>query len=114
MSIDEKSVEPFKDLFTRREFRDILNLGESELLQAVSHRKGPDQEVRNMCREINEHGRGLYSRFIKNVGRNIYPVIVATDHEPEFSGVGSTFTLFLENGMSIVSNTHTHTHLAAA
>ena len=52
---------------------------------------------------MNNEGRGLYAKFIENVGRNIYPLIVATDHEPEFGGgVGSSFTLFLADGEFII------------
>ena len=63
-----------------------------------------------MCRELNQHGRAEYANFIHQVGRNIYPLIIASDHEPEFSGVGSTFTLYLEDGeLSLrVSLLYTH------
>ena len=54
--------------------------------------------MKALCRELNVHGRLLYKSFIERVGRNVYPVIIASDHEPEFSGVGTTFTLFLQDG----------------
>ena len=54
--------------------------------------------MKTLCRELNGHGRLLYKTFSERVGRNVYPLIVASDHEPEFSGVGTTFTLFLEDG----------------
>ena len=67
---------------------------EEVLIDVVSHRKDAEQEVKNVCREMNNKGRSLYSSFISNVGKSIYPLIVATDVEPGFSSVGSTFTLF--------------------
>ena len=45
--------------------------------------------------------RETYSNFIHQVGRNIYPFILASDYEPGFEGVGSTFTLFLRDGRYI-------------
>ena len=98
MSHNGGHMEPFKDLFTAGEFEGILNLGEEGLVDVVSHRKDENQEVKNVCRELNNEGRSVYSSFISNVGKNIYPLIVATDVEPNFSGVGSTFTLFLADG----------------
>ena len=102
MSLSKEVKEPFKDLFTLGEFDAIINLREDELLHAVSYRKDAEEEVKKVFRDMNNHGRDMYASFIQNVGRNIYPVIVASDHEPGFSGVGSTFTLFLANGESIL------------
>ena len=101
MSLSKEVKEPFKDLFTLGEFDAIINLREDKLLHSVSYRKDAEEEVKNVFRDMNNHGRDMYASFIQNVGRNIYPVIVASDHEPGFSGVGSTFTLFLADGESI-------------
>lgn len=35
-----------------------------------------------------------YQNFIRNVGQNIYPVIIASDYEPGKEGVGSTYYLY--------------------
>lgn len=35
-----------------------------------------------------------YQNFIRNVGRNIYPLIIASDYEPGKEGVGSTYYLY--------------------
>ena len=52
-----------------------------------------------MCaRSLNAFMRTEYKGFIHNVGRNIYPLIIASDFEPGFEGVGSSFTLFLRDG----------------
>ena len=101
MSLSKEVKEPFKDLFTLGEFDAIINLREDKLLHSVSYRKDAEEEVKNVFRDMNNHGRDMYASFIQNVGRNIYPVIVASDHEPGFSGVGSTFTLFLADGESV-------------
>ena len=98
MSLSDVRKEPFKDLFNEGEFESILNLSEEGLINIISHRRDAEQEVKNVCREMNNEGRSLYSRFISNVGKSIYPLIVAADIEPGFSGVGSTFTLLLADG----------------
>jgi hypothetical protein len=36
--------------------------------------------------------------MIHDIGRNIYPLIIASDNEPGLQGVGSTFTLFRRDG----------------
>ncbi|MCA9453933.1 MAG: hypothetical protein KC584_15120, partial [Nitrospira sp.] len=35
-----------------------------------------------------------YQNFIRNVGQNIYPLIIASDYEPGKEGVGSTYYLY--------------------
>ena len=35
-----------------------------------------------------------YQNFIRNVGQNIYPLIIASDYEPGQEGVGSTYFLY--------------------
>jgi len=35
-----------------------------------------------------------YQNFIRNVGRNIYPLIIASDYEPGKEGVGGTYYLY--------------------
>ena len=74
MSLSKEVEEPFKDLFTLREFASIINLSEDKLLHAVSYRQHEEEEVKNVFRDLNNHGRDLYASFIQNVGRNIYPV----------------------------------------
>jgi hypothetical protein len=50
-------------------------------------------------RELNLHGRSNYANYIKQVGRNIYPLIIATDDDNEQGGgVGTTLILYLEEG----------------
>ena len=108
MSFNEGCKEPFKDLFNVGEFEAILNLSKDDLINVVSHRKDAVQEVKNVCRDMNNEGRSLYSSFIANVGKTIFPLIVATDIEPGFSGVGSTFTLFLADGKTKLLGYNVH------
>lgn len=49
-------------------------------------------------RELNSRTRGHYARFISDLGRHIRPVLIASDYEPGFEGVGSTFTLLRRDG----------------
>lgn len=64
----------------------------------VAYRGGPNQALQLCTRQLNAFMRENYTSFINNVGRNIYPLILASDYEPGFEGVGSTFTLFLRDG----------------
>ena len=48
---------------------------------------------------MNTHIRSAYQPFIKEVGRNIFPVIIFIDHEADGpTGVGSTLTLYRADG----------------
>mmetsp|Transcript_900 Transcript_900/g.1944 ORF Transcript_900/g.1944 Transcript_900/m.1944 type:complete len:194 (+) Transcript_900:38-619(+) len=43
--------------------------------------------------------RSHYKDFIHQVGRNVFPLIIASDHEVDgYSGVGSTLTLYRDDG----------------
>jgi len=88
-----------QDLHRKDLFEEILNLSEQHLNDVVTYRKDCNREMVLTFRELNLHGRANYANFIKNVGRNIYPLIIASDHDNEQgSGVGTTFTLYLEDG----------------
>eukprot|EP00586_Coscinodiscus_wailesii_P016169 CAMPEP_0172515580 /NCGR_PEP_ID=MMETSP1066-20121228/269092_1 /TAXON_ID=671091 /ORGANISM="Coscinodiscus wailesii, Strain CCMP2513" /LENGTH=406 /DNA_ID=CAMNT_0013296691 /DNA_START=177 /DNA_END=1397 /DNA_ORIENTATION=- len=77
---------------------DILSLDESELISHIAYRGDHIEEIRHAARDYNKHNRANYAKFIEAVGRNIYPLIIASDHEQDYSGVGTTFTLFMKNG----------------
>ena len=88
-----------EDLHRKDMFEEILSLSEKDLKEAISYRKGCDKEMVLTFRELNLHGRSNYANYIKQVGRNIYPLIIATDHDNEQGGgVGTTFILYLEDG----------------
>ncbi|GJL73808.1 MAG: hypothetical protein NMNS01_30070 [Nitrosomonas sp.] len=57
---------------------------------AVHFRKQTYQAMRNM----DWFRKNNYQNFIRNVGQNIYPVIIASDYEPGKEGVGSTYYLY--------------------
>ena len=88
-----------QDLHKSEMFEDILKLSEHHLSDVVSYRRDSEKEMVLTFRELNLHGRSNYANFIKNVGRNIYPLIIASDYDKEIgTGLGTTFTLYLENG----------------
>lgn len=86
------------DLFAPGVANTILSLPLEDLQHAVSFRKDPIIDLKLACRDMNNHLRSDYSKFIHSVGRNIFPLIIATDASPGLFGVGTTFTLFLEDG----------------
>ena len=89
----------FLDLWNYDEFQQILSLEVEELTDVVTYRKDVNREVQFAFRDLNKLTRSHYAEFIKLVGRNIYPLIIATDSdESGYSGVGTTFTLYLEDG----------------
>ena len=77
---------------------EVLSLGLGELVSVVSYRGDPDRHLQLCARQMNSFMRENYKGFIYNCGRNIYPLIIASDYEPGFEGVGSTFTLYLRDG----------------
>jgi len=87
-----------KNLHSKEVFDSILNMAPEHLIGAIAHRKDKRREGNLACRDLNILSRANYAIFIEKVGTNIYPLIIATDHEENYAGVGSTFTLFLEDG----------------
>jgi hypothetical protein len=77
---------------------EVLSLGIPELIDIVTFRGDSDKHLQLCARQINTFMRTNYKPYIHNVGRNIYPLIIASDFEPGFEGVGSSFTLYLEDG----------------
>ena len=45
-------------------------------------------------RDMDWFRKNNYQNFIRNVGKNIYPLIIASDYEPGKEGVGSTYFLY--------------------
>ncbi len=77
----------------------------SELRTSCTSEGGSDAEVRNRIVDIHRYGRSAYGENIRKVGRNIFPLIIARDTEPEkdrldpgSQGVGGIYTLFLADG----------------
>ena len=57
---------------------------------AAQIRKQTYEAMRNM----DWFRKNNYQNFIRNVGQNIYPLIIASDYEPGKEGVGSTYYLY--------------------
>ncbi len=57
---------------------------------AAPFRKPTYEAMRNM----DWFRKNNYQNFIRNVGQNIYPLIIASDYEPGKEGVGSTYYLY--------------------
>jgi len=57
---------------------------------AAQFRKQTYEAMRNM----DWFRKNNYQNFIRNVGQNIYPLIIASDYEPGKEGVGTTYYLY--------------------
>ena len=80
--IDYKGVRPTVD----EEGTDPADIG----TDAAHFRKQTFEAMRNM----DWFRKNNYQNFIRNVGQNIYPLIIASDYEPGKEGVGSTYYLY--------------------
>ena len=73
----------------------------SSLVSQIATRGDQLQEIKHASRSTNQLIRSHYATFIHDVGRNVYPLIVFTDHEEDgLDGVGSTLTLYRADGSS--------------
>ncbi|WP_443147780.1 hypothetical protein [Nitrospira sp.] len=52
------------------------------------------QQTYEALRNMDWFRKNNYQNFIRNVGQNIYPLIIASDYEPGKEGVGSTYYLY--------------------
>ena len=79
----------------------LLDLPISSLVSQIATRGDQIQEIKHAARSTNQLIRSRYATFIHDVGRNVYPLIVFTDHEEDgLDGVGSTLTLYRADGSS--------------
>ena len=77
----------------------LLTLSKSDLQNQIATRGDHLQEIKHAARSTNKLIRSNYSTFIHDVGRNVYPLIIFTDYEEDaLSGVGSTLTLYRQDG----------------
>lgn len=76
----------------------ILGASISELVDPVSYRGNATQQYFEALRDIHLMMRENYLTAIYRIGRNIFPLIVASDNEPGLEGVGTSYTLYLEDG----------------
>jgi len=52
------------------------------------------QQTYEAMRNMDWFRKNNYQNFIRNVGQNIYPLIIASDYEPGKEGVGGTYYLY--------------------
>jgi hypothetical protein len=95
-SLDEEKT--IVRLHDRDMSEQVLRLDIPDLVDIVAWRGDQDHHLQLCARQLNAFMRNEYKGFIYNTGRNIYPLIIASDFEPGFEGVGSSFTLFLKDG----------------
>ncbi|UJR07857.1 hypothetical protein I4U23_012140 [Adineta vaga] len=69
-----------------------------DLSVIVGWRGTSAKQVLLATRDIHLGMRELYTDMIYQVGRNIYPCIIASDNEKQYAGVGSMFILYLKDG----------------
>ncbi len=55
------------------------------------------QQTYEAMRNMDWFRKNNYQNFIRNVGQNIYPLIIASDYEPGKEGVGGTYYLYRKN-----------------
>ena len=93
-----KTIDKF---FNPQEANAILGLTIEELQQPVSYRGNENKELLLTARHANSQMRKNYQEFIYEVGRNIYPLIIAMDKDTDSEGVGTSYTLFQEDGSTL-------------
>jgi tRNA(Arg) A34 adenosine deaminase TadA len=76
----------------------LLTTSNDKHRRTVAHRGTPTANLVKDIKELNTLVRTHYAKFITDVGLHLRPVIIASDYEPAFQGVGGTFKLFLEDG----------------
>ncbi|HNP27860.1 MAG TPA: hypothetical protein PKK23_02365 [Nitrospirales bacterium] len=79
------------------DYKGVRPTGEGE--KGESGRPGTDadhvkQQTYEAMRNMDWFRKNNYQNFIRNVGQNIYPLIIASDYEPGKEGVGSTYYLY--------------------
>ena len=97
----------FEDGETFRAAAGFHQMSKDSLAEPCAHRGGPDQALHESIVDIHRFGRAEYAQNIRKVGRNVYPLIIARDNEPDQDrtdpgrqGLGGIFTLYLANGES--------------
>ena len=79
----------------------ILGVPDDHLKDVLAFHKDCTNEVKLAFRDLSVYTRSHYASFIKKAGRNIYPLLIASeyDYDNELGGgVGCTFSLYLKDG----------------
>ncbi|WP_257460763.1 hypothetical protein [Archangium lipolyticum] len=100
-------IEPweYRDTEAFKVVERLHSKGVEELIPPSATQHDAGFELHSCIVELHRTMRQNYLQMIHRVGRNIYPLIIARDTEPEMDrsdfgrqGVGGTYTLYLENG----------------
>lgn len=95
----------FEDGETFRAARNFHDMSRDTLTDPCAHRGGEEEALHESIVDIHRMSRVEYAKNIRKVGRNVYPLIIARDNEPEGDradqgrqGLGGVFTLYLASG----------------
>ena len=92
----------------------ILAVNRQEHQNNVSTSADEDKSLRLCARELNFYCRNHYATQMYNIGRNLYPMIVAMEFEQDFPGIGSVYHLYRndhsEEVISPAANTQYETY----
>lgn len=95
----------FKDGETFKAAAGFHHTPVADLLAPCAHAGNRDQALHDGIVDIHRTMRREYAANIRKVGRNVYPVIIARDTQPEKDqldagrqGLGGIYTLYLETG----------------
>ena len=95
----EQILEPLRDGEEFNNTVDYLSTHKLEYVHKAAYRGDAIQNFQMTIRDVHLLMRENYRSMIAAIGNNIYPLIIASDSEPgSVSGVGGTFTLYLEDG----------------
>ena len=74
--------------------RPTIDGEEGEPSDSVTDSANFRKKTYNAMRNMDWFRKNNYQNFIRNVGHNIYPLIIASDFEPGKEGVGTTYYLY--------------------
>ncbi|WP_227268197.1 hypothetical protein [Roseobacter weihaiensis] len=100
-----KELWSFDDGETFKAAANLHRTSVADLLVPCAHAGNQDQALHDGIVDIHRTMRREYAANIRKVGRNVYPLIVARDTQPEKDrldvgrqGLGGIYTLYLETG----------------
>ena len=103
----EESLWSFEDGETFKAAANFHAMSKEALLAPCAHRGDAQDALHESIVDIHRYSRVQYAENIRKVGRNVYPLIIARDNEPDADkqdmgrqGLGGIYTLYLENGES--------------
>ncbi len=101
----KKKLSENAKLSCKREVLDLLEKSRDGLIDAAAFRGDSLSNLLLSIRDVHLQTRKNYAELIEGVGKNLYPLIVATDSDtPELSGVGGVYKLYRRDGNMKVQN----------